>query len=89
MAWRCTRSELRAFLEGVGADRDEKGRFFLSWPQGDPGLGRPRAVSVVVTDDVRYRIRGYWAPLASALSRRSADTLGLWDGSTRRDQGAA
>lgn len=78
MAWKCTRDELRTFLEGVGADRDADGRFYLSWSQGGSGLGASRGRTVVIPDDVRYRIRGYWAPLASALSRRASDTLGLW-----------
>ena len=88
MAWKCTRDELRTFLEGVGADRDAEGRFLLSWAQGGSGLGG-RSASVVISDDVRYRIRGYWAPLASALSRRAPDTLGLWADTPSRDRGAA
>lgn len=83
MAWRCTRTELGSFLEHVGADRDDQGRFLLAWSQGRPAPtgSRPGGeVPLIISDDVRYRIRGAWAPLAHALRRRApADTLKLWD----------
>lgn len=82
MGWRCTRTELAVFLERVGADRDEKGRFLLSWAQGGAGPTSRRVdaeAPIVISDDVRYRIRGAWAPLALALRRHApADTLRLW-----------
>lgn len=83
MAWRCTRTELGRVLESVGADRDDQGRFLLSWNQGRHGLGearKRRGEDLMISEDVRFRIRGRWARLLPALRRATSDTLSsLWD----------
>jgi hypothetical protein len=81
MALKSSRDEIGQVLDAVGADRDESGRFFLSWSQGGRGLEDSRRGDgrrIVIDKDVLFKIRGRWVPLEGAMRRNQPRTLPLW-----------